>query len=163
MAKYLKYLLPYSTQLSSGRKDVTTIACSPNQLFDYDTLVIEDRANTNYNKFLIDTYINDNILCLLTIADSGPDPIITVHPANFTVNNTGDATFTVVATGTQPMSYAWYQNDILVPGEATSTLVRTITGLGGDEGDNGDTIYAIVSNARGSAQSTTAILTIDQA
>ena len=43
-------------------------------------------------------------------------PAITTQPANRTVLATSNATFTVVATGTAPLSYQWQHNSTNLPG-----------------------------------------------
>ena len=52
-------------------------------------------------------------------------PAITTHPSSQAVIVGGSATFTVVATGSPPPVYGWYQGTVPVPGATTSTLTLT--------------------------------------
>ena len=58
----LKYLLPYSCQLSSGRKDFKTLSCVPGSVWLYSDIVDSNMTSINYNKHIIDEYIYNNIL-----------------------------------------------------------------------------------------------------
>ncbi len=83
-------------------------------------------------------------------------PVITQHPANATVNLGGTATFTVVATGTAPLSHRWQKNQTDIPG-ATSASYTTPPAT---PGDDGSMFRCIVSNAAGSATSSEAELVV---
>jgi hypothetical protein len=88
-------------------------------------------------------------------------PAIAVQPSTQTAVAGATVAFTVVATGTEPLSYQWYfngnvlENDSHVSGASTATL--TLTGAGfADAGS-----YTVkVSNEAGSATSQAAALTI---
>ena len=84
-------------------------------------------------------------------------PTITTQPASQTVIAGQTATFTVVATGTAPLSYQWQKNGTEIAG-ATSASYTTppTTTL-----DSGSTFRVVVSNTAGSATSNTATLTVN--
>ena len=84
-------------------------------------------------------------------------PEITVDPAPQTVVEGEDATYTVTATGTAPITYQWYETTAgLLVGETASTLVVTTV-----LGDSGNGYYCIATNAAGSDTSATASLTVN--
>jgi glucose/arabinose dehydrogenase len=82
-------------------------------------------------------------------------PTITTHPANRTVAVGQQATFSVAASGTTPLSYQWQRGTTNIAGATASSLTVTATAA-----DNGATFRAIVSNAFGSATSNSATLTV---
>jgi len=85
-------------------------------------------------------------------------PAITTQPTNATVIAGINATFSIVATGTAPLSYQWYFNtNILLTSATNATLLITnvdITRAG---------FYSVVvTNIAGSVSSTFATLTVDR-
>jgi hypothetical protein len=85
-------------------------------------------------------------------------PTITQHPASQTVITGQPVTFTVVATGTQPMSYKWQRNGADIPGATSSSYTIPATSTS----DSGARFRAIVSNSGGQAISNEATLTVTQ-
>jgi hypothetical protein len=87
---------------------------------------------------------------------SGVAPSITTQPQNQTVTVGAMAKFSVVATGTTPLSYQWYKNMVAISGatSASYTTPATVTG------DNGSAFTVQVSNGAGSITSNAAILTV---
>ena len=67
MAKILKYLLYYSTSLSSGRTDFYTVDNKPGISFDWSDIADEDEESVNYNSWLILDYIDRGYYCLITV------------------------------------------------------------------------------------------------
>ncbi len=88
----------------------------------------------------------------------GPNagPRITTQPASASACLGGMATFTVVASGTEPLSYQWRLGGGDLPGETTDTLViDPVTAL--DAGS----YTVVVSNECGSVESAPAVLTVE--
>jgi hypothetical protein len=83
-------------------------------------------------------------------------PTITTEPANQAVTVGQTATFSVVATGTAPLTYQWYKGGVLIAGATSSTYTTPATVLA----NNNSSYTVIVSNIAGSATSTAAILTV---
>ncbi len=83
-------------------------------------------------------------------------PVITEHPQNLTVGEGEAATFCVMATGSDPLTYEWYRDGQLIAG-ATSNCY-TLSSV--SSADNGALFYAVVSNAYGSEVAATAVLTV---
>jgi hypothetical protein len=88
-------------------------------------------------------------------ADEGA-PVITTHPANQTIIAGGTVTFLVAATGDSPLRYTW------VDADGDTIQDSTAASLIGEPpaSDNGIQVRCIVSNAKGSATSNSATLTI---
>jgi hypothetical protein len=90
----------------------------------------------------------------LTVTAAPQAPAITVHPTNQSVAAGQNATFSVSATGSAPLTYQWKKNGADVGINATSYTLSTTLG------DSGSLIHCVVSNAYGSATSNTATLTV---
>jgi Immunoglobulin domain len=105
--------------------------------------------------------------CAGTVGDPGGKggnpgstaPAIATQPANLTVNAGQPASFTVVATGSTPLSYQWQRGATNIGG-ATSP---TYTLAAASPADNGATFRVVVTNPARSATSNSATLTVDSA
>src|SRR5258707_10272444 len=84
-------------------------------------------------------------------------PSITTQPKNQTVIAGQTATFSVVASGTAPLSYQWRQNGSNIPGATSSSYTTAAT----TSNDNGSTFQAVVTNSVSSATSNSATLTVN--
>ena len=82
-------------------------------------------------------------------------PTITTQPTNQTVSTGQTATFTVVAAGTSPLSYQWYENGTPI-GTNSSTYTTSPT----TAADNQAQMEVKVSNSAGSVTSNAATLTV---
>jgi hypothetical protein len=80
-------------------------------------------------------------------------PQITTQPTSLTVQVRSTATFSVVATGTAPLSYQWYKNGVAVTG-ATAATYSFVTA----RSDNNASLYVRVMNQLGSVNSNTVTL-----
>ncbi len=83
-------------------------------------------------------------------------PTITTQPANQTVTAGQTAAFSVVATGTAPLSYQWQENDANIAGATSASYTTSAT----TTSESGSTFTVVVSNSAGSATSASATLTI---
>jgi hypothetical protein len=84
-------------------------------------------------------------------------PSITTQPANQNVTAGQTATFTVVASGTAPLTYQWQKNGASISGATSASYTTPAT----TTADNGSTFHVIVSNSAGSATSNSATLTVN--
>jgi hypothetical protein len=84
-------------------------------------------------------------------------PSITTQPASQTVAVGQSVTFSVVATGTAPLSYQWRENGAPIPGatSASYTIANPTTGHSGRQ------YSVVVTNSVNSATSTNATLTVN--
>ncbi|HKV60722.1 MAG TPA: immunoglobulin domain-containing protein, partial [Candidatus Acidoferrum sp.] len=96
---------------------------------------------------------------VLTVNAAAAAPSITTQPASQTVTSGQTATFSVVATGTAPLTYQWRKNGSAISGANSSSYSTPST----TSSDNGATFSAVVSNSAGSATSATATLTVNAA
>jgi hypothetical protein len=97
-------------------------------------------------------------IATLTVDAAATKPSITTQPANVTVTVGQTATFTVVATGTAPLTYQWTKSGMNVgTNSATYTTAATTSA------DNGAQIQVTVSNSAGSVPSSIATLTVNTA
>ncbi len=94
---------------------------------------------------------------LVSSLESAADspPVITLQPTNVSIVLNSNATFTVQATGSPPITYQWQFNSTNIPGATDTSLVLT----------NVQPAYqgnyaAVLSNAFGAALSSNAVLTV---
>jgi hypothetical protein len=83
-------------------------------------------------------------------------PTITTQPANATVKAGKTAKFTVIATGTMPLSYQWRKNGANIPGATKPSYTTPAT----TPADDGALFSATVTNSLGSVTSNDAVLTV---
>ncbi len=83
-------------------------------------------------------------------------PSILTHPANVTVNEGRTATFTVVASGTNPLSYQWNKSGTAISGATSASYTTPATSTT----DDGARFAVVVSNAQGSVTSNEATLQV---
>jgi HYDIN/CFA65/VesB family protein/uncharacterized protein DUF5123/carboxypeptidase family protein/Ig-like domain-containing protein len=84
-------------------------------------------------------------------------PTITTEPVNQTVTAGQTATFTVVASGTAPLSYQWQKNGANITAATSSSYTTPAT----TTSDSGSTFDVVVSNTAGGVTSSGAGLTVN--
>ncbi|MEJ8851979.1 immunoglobulin domain-containing protein [Variovorax rhizosphaerae] len=96
---------------------------------------------------------------LLTVTAGAVAPIVTAGPNSTTVAAGQQATFSVTATGTAPLSYQWSRNGTSIPGATGASYTTPAT----TDADNGASFVATVTNVAGSATSGAAVLSVTAA
>ncbi len=99
---------------------------------------------------VVGTATSANAILTVTIP-----PSISTPPQSQTIKEGLDATFSVVATGTAPLSYKWKFNGGNIPGATTSSLSLTNV-----QTSNNGSYTVIITNVAGTATSSAAILTV---
>ena len=94
----------------------------------------------------------------LTVISSDIPPTITTQPLNQTVTAGQNATFSVIATGSSPLSYQWRKNGTNIPGATSASYTTPLTNMS----YNRSTYRVNVSNQAGSVLSNSATLTVLQ-
>ncbi len=95
---------------------------------------------------------------VLTVNAAPPTaPTITTQPTNQMVTAGATATFTISASGTAPLTYAWFLN-----GAAAGTNSNAFSIAQTTVSQSGAQVYVTVSNSAGSATSNTVTLTVNQ-
>ena len=84
-------------------------------------------------------------------------PTITAQPVSQTVTAGQAAGFTVVATGTAPLSYQWQKNGVTIAGATSASYTTPSTSTS----DNGASFRVVVSNTAGTVTSSAATLTVN--
>lgn len=107
-------------------------------------------ASANYN-----LVIKSADVSLGGTTDPGDAPSITTQPVSQTVSAGANVSFGVAADGTAPLSYQWQKNGSPVNGATAPTL-----SLSNVQGTDSGNYRVVVSNAAGSATSTTAVLNV---
>ena len=93
----------------------------------------------------------------VTVNATAVAPTITTQPLSQTVTVGATATFSVVATGTAPLSYQWSKGGTAIAGATNASYTTPAT----VSGDNGSTFTVKVSNSAGSQTSNAATLTVN--
>jgi Immunoglobulin I-set domain len=86
-------------------------------------------------------------------------PAITTQPSNASVNVGQTASFTVVASGSTPLTYQWQKNASAIAGATSATYTTPATAMS----DDGSQFKVLVSNSAGSATSNPATLNVSAA
>jgi hypothetical protein len=86
-------------------------------------------------------------------------PSITTQPGNQIVTAGQTATFSVLASGTAPLSYQWRKNGANISGANASSYTTAAT----TTADSGSSFSVVVNNSAGSATSNGATLTVNSA
>ncbi len=94
-----------------------------------------------------------------TLTVNPAPPTITTQPASATVTAGATATFTVVASGTAPLSYQWNLGGTAITGATSASYTTPATTLA----DNGSSFTVTVTNAQGTVTSSAAVLTVQAA
>jgi hypothetical protein len=95
----------------------------------------------------------------LTVSAGAVAPTITTQPVNQTVTAGQTASFTVVASGSAPLSYQWQKNGANIAGATGASYTTPVT----TTADSGSTFRAVVTNTAGTATSAAATLTVSAA
>ena len=93
---------------------------------------------------------------ILTVNAAPVAPTITTQPANQTVTAGQTATFSVVASGTAPLTYQWQKNGSAISGATATSYTTPVT----TTADSGELFRVVVSNSAGSVTSNSATLTV---
>jgi hypothetical protein len=93
----------------------------------------------------------------LTVTAVAVGPSIVTQPANQTVAVAQTATFSVIATGTAPLTYQWQKNSANITGATSASYTTPAT----VSADNGSTFRVVVSNSVNSITSNSATLTVN--
>src|SRR5215469_14244181 len=100
-----------------------------------------------------------SIAATLAVNAAAVAPSITTQPANQTVTVGQTATFTVVATGTSPLSYQWQKNGAAISRATSASYTTPAT----TSADNGAQFVVVVSNVAGNVTSNAATLAVNAA
>lgn len=141
--------------------DVTDLG-APQQLgsFAFETPVTADGNGVGGVDFgkgkLVAVNTNNGLLAYKVEVSTAPEPpVIISHPADQAVLAGAKVAFSVGASGTKPLSFQWYANDVAIGGAnaATCTISNAQASAAG-------TYKVVVTNVVGSATSSNAVLTV---
>jgi hypothetical protein len=161
------YTLRMKTRVISGSPDIQYINYG-NGFKSFDALVGDqswtiDIPSAGGSNNFVTLYMNgtntgtlgiDEIVLEETVV--GNPPVISQHPEAQTVLVGEGASFSVTASGGQPLSYQWRENGIDIGGAASNTYNILTTTLG----DNGKRYSCYITNTDGNVLSNEALLTV---
>ncbi|MBR3556710.1 MAG: immunoglobulin domain-containing protein [Oscillospiraceae bacterium] len=123
-------------------------------------ITVNGQSAVEDDKWILSYHDSDLYICAYTFPALTSSPSITTQPSNQTVAEGAKATFKVVASGTDPLTYQWQysKNGTSWTDKAGATSASyTVTAK---ESYNGMLYRCIVTNAGGSVTSNTAKLTV---
>ncbi len=125
--------------------DTITVAINTAQVVDQSTGTIHGTTTTNVS-FATESYV------------SPTPPSVTTQPVSQSVNVGSNATFTVAASGTAPLTYQWRKGGVNITGNSSATTASlTLTSVTLADAGSFD---CVVSNVAGSDVSHPATLTV---
>ncbi|NLE00239.1 MAG: hypothetical protein GX640_10230 [Fibrobacter sp.] len=111
----------------------------------------------SYNCVVSNSYgsVSSNAAELTVVQNISP-PVITRHPRDITVEDGDEATFSVTASGSEPLKYQWQRNGKIISGANSSSYTKPLVDMSND----GDLFRCIVENSAGKDTSDEAELTV---
>jgi hypothetical protein len=167
---------PASATVTAGQAATFSVMATGTAPLSYQWYMNSAAAGTNSSRFTIaaakvgetgaQVYVTvtnavgsaTSATVTLTVNATASAPVITQQPASVTVTAGQAAAFSVMATGTLPLTYQWFMN-----GTASGTSSSTFSIAQTTTGQNGAQIYVKVSNSAGNAPSNTVTLTVNPA
>jgi len=122
----------------------------------YTTPVLTGNDNGDQFTVIVSNSAGNVTSSAAKLTVSAAPPVITTQPASNSVQIGAPATFSVVATGTAPLSYQWSRAGTAIQGATQASYTLANPQLS----DNGATFTAVVSNSAGSVTSGAATLTV---
>jgi polygalacturonase len=157
---------PQSQTVNSGQNATFTVAASgvppPTYQWYFTNAVLAGQSNTVLTASSAGNYFavaansagtaTSSVVALTVIVPPG----ITTQPTNFTATAGQNASFSVVATGTAPLSYQWYFNtNTVLAADTNATLSLTNV-----QSTNAGAYSVIITNSAGSITSSVVMLTV---
>ena len=140
------------------RKDGVNISGATSATYIINSTTLSDNGTT-YSCVVTNDYdiaISNN--ATLTV-NAGVAPVITLQPEDSAVLTGQSATFTISATGSEPIQYQWKKDGVAISGANNSTYVTPQTSLS----DDGSVFICEVTNSFGSASSDPATIYVTSA
>lgn len=132
-----------------------TLTVGASDVIQFDAVNFYLKQGTTASTKMADSWNIDNVKVELATGSVAVAPSITTQPVSQSVAVGGSAAFTVVATGTAPLSYQWKKDGADISGATSATL-----SLSNVQASDGATYSVVVSNGTGSATSADATLTV---
>ena len=146
---------PLSYQWQKGTTPITGATAS-----SYTTPATTTSDNGSHFTVVVSNMAGSVTATAATLTVNSPTkPSITTQPANQTVTVGQTATFSVVATGTAPLTYQWQKGTTAISGATAASYTTPATA----SSDNGSQFKVEVTNSAGSATSNAATLTVNAA
>lgn len=141
------------------QKSTTNIAGATSASYTTPVTVVGDSGST-FRVIVSNTAGNaTSSAATLTVTAAPVAPSITLQPADKTVTAGQTATFSVLATGTAPLSFQWQKGGVNIGGATSASYTTPATTLG----DSGAQFRVVVTNSVSSVTSNIATLTVNPA
>lgn len=140
---------PLTYQWKKGETDIV------GAVFAIYTIASAQQSDEGAYKCVVTNVAGSTTSNVVTLTVNDP-PVITSGPQPQTISAGTTASFSITATGTQPMTYQWHKDDVDIPG-ATTTVYSIAKAAKANEGQYSCT----VSNRLGSQTSAKAALTVN--
>jgi len=163
---------PQDLTVTMGQPATFTVRCAGNSLhyqWYKDGLIISRATNTTFKISSVKAtdaglysvrVFNaldsvESIAARLTVVPKPVAPTITTQPKSVSVPIGATFNLSVIAVGTQPLTYQWYKNGVLIAGAKNSSLT-----VSNAKATDAGTYYAMVSNVAGKVRSSNAVVSI---
>jgi len=162
-------LTPNGNTLSAVRLGATPLTENTNYTVSGNDVMIKKEylatLGTGAQVFSIDMSAGIDPTLTVTISDTTPPaPTITAQPSNTAVNPGSDASFSVTATGSDPLTYQWQVDSGSGFGDITAETSATLTLNGVTAALNGNAYRVVITDTNSlSTTSTSATLTVNEA
>jgi hypothetical protein len=123
---------------------------------DIAEVLVYTRALTAAERQTVEQYLDGKYE--LTAPAPAQPPMIQTQPLSVTITEPSAATFTVMASGSAPLTYQWRRGGVNVTGATGSSYTLTPTSRAADDGAQFD---VVVSNSVGSVTSASVILSVN--
>ena len=103
-------------------KERVTISGATAAIFAIPNAQAADAANAPGYTVVVTNGLGSATSNAATLAITSQPPVITIPPASQSVNAGQTVTFSVVASGSNPISYQWRKNGVSIAGATSSVL-----------------------------------------
>jgi hypothetical protein len=155
LSKFNSYRSPIRVRVTWDQTVLGDVAISDPYMWDWNWLEFNATATSSLSRLQFENLQGPTALDAVSVVWLNEPPSIITPPNSLSAFAGGTVSFLVGAAGVPPLSYQWYFNGALLPGETQNTLT-----LEGITAENVGSYTVMVSNDFGTAVSAAATLVV---